>query len=366
MRPRTRFVLPTVARYVTMQFLRTFALTVLAFVAIYVIADFFDRFDTFLKQDVSALTIARSVLYKIPTVLVQVTPLAVLAGGLVGFGLLARHNEFVALRSCGVSLWQVTAPLAVVSILIAVATFVWGETVVPASAKRWNQVWNQEVKKKSAAGVFAGREVWYHGRAGFYNINRVAPRQQTLYGLTIYQVRQRDFRPTRVIEVASATWNGTDWTLANVHTRYIDADGIHDRPGAPHDFTLPERFDDFTVVTIESEEYSYAMLRRQIKSLMSKGIDVSESWVDLHLKLALPAASVVMMLLAVPLTARGTRATSLPAAAGLGFAIGFSYFIVVAFARTLGQSHALPPLVAAWAGNVVFSLLAGYCLLAAE
>ena len=37
----------------------------------------------------------------------QVTPLAVLAGGLIGLGLLARQNEFVAMRACGVSIWQV-------------------------------------------------------------------------------------------------------------------------------------------------------------------------------------------------------------------------------------------------------------------
>ena len=47
------------------------------------------------------------------------------------------------------------------------------------------------------------------------------------------------------------------------------------------------------------------MLRRQIQDLPAKGVDTSESWVDLHLKLALPAASLIMMLLAVPLAARG-------------------------------------------------------------
>ena len=71
------------------------------------------------------------------------------------------------------------------------------QTVVPASARRWTQIWNQEVKKRRApTGVFAGRDVWFHGRAGFYNINRVAPRRQMLYGLTIYQLRRDEFRPT--------------------------------------------------------------------------------------------------------------------------------------------------------------------------
>ena len=40
------------------EFLRTFALTMLAFVAIYLLADFFDRFDDFLQHDASAGAIA--------------------------------------------------------------------------------------------------------------------------------------------------------------------------------------------------------------------------------------------------------------------------------------------------------------------
>jgi lipopolysaccharide export system permease protein len=365
---RRRIVLVTLARHLCRECLRTFVLTLLAFVAIYVLADFFDRFDDFLKHDASASTIVRAFIFKIPFIVGQVTPLAVLTGALVGLGLLARNNEFVALRSCGVSLGQVMLPLVVLAAGIAVATFVWGETVVPASARRWNEIWNQEVKnRKGPAGVFVGREVWFHGKAGFYNINRVAPGRRKLYGLTVYQMRRDDFRPARVIEIAEATWkdDGT-WGFEHVETFRTDADGAHEESQLPPGFTLPETLDDFRVAAVDPEEFSYAMLRRQIRNLRAKGVDASESWVDLHLKIAAPAASIVMMLLAIPLVARGTRATSLPAAAGIGFVVGFSYFFVTAFTRALGQANTLPPLVAAWLANGLFALIAGYLWLANE
>ena len=68
--------------------------------------------------------------------------------------------------------------------------------------------------------------------------------------------------------------------------------------------------EDFSVIALEPEETSYEMLKRQIRNLRSKGVDASESMVDLHLKIATPFAAVVMILLAVPLATRGTRATS--------------------------------------------------------
>ena len=123
------------------------------------------------------------------------------------------------------------------------------------------------------------------------------------------------------------------------------------RNGMPYLVVMQAAFEDFRVVSVEPEEFNYRALRRQIVSMQAKGVDVSDSWVDLHLKLSLPAGSIVMMLLAVPLAVRGTHVSSLPAAVGLGFFVGFSYVIVLAFARALGQNGALPPLLAAWASN---------------
>jgi lipopolysaccharide export system permease protein len=364
---RGRLFLPTLTRHVVREVLRTAILMLAAFVAIFVLADFFDRFDDFLKQGASPGTIALLFLYRVPFVVSQVMPVALLAGTLVGLGLLARNNEFVALRSCGVSLVQVTAPLAVVGVVVGLTVFLWGETVVPASARRWSHIWNHEVKKKvTPAGVFAGRDVWFHGRAGFYNINRVAPRRRMLYGLTIYQVRGEEFRPTRVMEIATAAWVDGGWRFDGARTLHIDGDAVRVEAGLPPKFTLPETIEDFGVIALDAEETSYDMLRRQIRSLRSKGVDASESLVDLHLKIASPFAAVIMILLAVPLATRGSRATSLPAAIGLGFAIGASYFFVVAFSRALGQAGSLPPAIAAWTANAVFALVAGYYQLAAD
>jgi len=360
-----RPLVPVLSRHLAGEFLRTFALTVAAFVVIYVIADFFDRFDGFLKHDATLGAIALVFLFKIPLIVTQITPVAVLAGALVSLGLLARHNEFVALRACGVSIWQITVPLLVVAAGISVATFVWNETVVPYSARRWHTIENTEIKKHDAEGLFTGRQVWYHGRAGFYNVDRVSKRRRALYGLSIYQLGD-DFRPTRLIEFDAATWTGSDWTLTGGRTREFGRTGMRDRKAAPEHFTLPETFEEFRTVAAEPEELSYGLLRRQIKDLRRKGADTAELMVDLQLKLALPAASLMMMLVAAPLAAKGTRLTSLATSIGIGLVLGFGYFVAVAFTRALGLSGALPATVAAWSANGLFALLGGYYLLGSD
>jgi lipopolysaccharide export system permease protein len=347
------------------EFLRMFLLIMAAFVAIYVVADFFDRFDRLLKHDARAGAVIRLFLFKVPLIVTQVTPIAVLAAGLIGLGLLARHNEFVALRACGVSIWQIAVPLLAVAGVIGVATFVWNETVVPYCAHRAHTIQNREIKRRGTVGVFTGRGVWYRGRAGFYNIDRVSPRQRTLYGLTVYQLGA-GFRLRRIVEVNSAVWRGGRWRLLGARTRTFVPDGMREAAGAPPGFTLPETLDDFRVMAVEPEELSYRMLRRQIKELHRRGVDSSESWVDLHLKASLPAASVLMMLIAIPLAAAGTRVSSLASSIGVGLVLGFGYYVVVAFTRALGQSGALPPALAAWSANALFALVGGYYFLGSE
>jgi lipopolysaccharide export system permease protein len=360
-----RLVARTLGRHLVREFLGAFAFALAAFVAIYLVAYFFDRLDTFLKHDASPGAMVRYFLFQIPFVVSQVTPFAVLMASLVGLGLLARQNEFVAMRACGVSIWQIAAPLVALSTVIGVGTFAWSEFVVPWSAQRWHTIENVEIRKRGAAKIFTGQDVWVHGRAGFYNIERVSRRRQALYGVTVYQL-DPDFTPVRLIEIDLAAWDGAQWRFDGTRTRVLGPTSPRVRDGLPAGFTLPESLEDFGAVAIEPEELGYGMLRRQIKDLRRKGVDTLENRVELHLKLALPAASLVMMVFAVPLAARGTRRTSLASSLGLGFALGFLYFVVLAAAIAVGKAGRLPPPLAAWSANALFALVGGYLLLGSD
>ena len=60
------------------------------FLGIYLVADFFDRLDIFLKHGAPVGAIVQLFLFKLPLIVTQVTPVAVLAAGLVGLGLLSH------------------------------------------------------------------------------------------------------------------------------------------------------------------------------------------------------------------------------------------------------------------------------------
>jgi len=355
---------PVLSRHILRAFLRTAGLCLVTFLAIAVIVDFFDRFDTFLRYGASAGSILRYFIFKIPTFVSPVAPIAILAGTLLGLGALSRQNEFVALRAAGVSIWQIaTAPLAA-ALLISGLIFLWNERVVPYSSQRAQDIHEVEIKKQPFKRLTGRRRIWYRGLAGFYYIKHASAKQKTLAGLTVYQVSP-GFRPYRVIEVDNATWNGNTWALKGVHAYLLRKDGTVVDDPAP-DFKLPESPEDFLSIHRQAEEFSYAGLHRYIRDLRRKGAHADEYLVDLHLKLAVPLISLVMVMIGTPLAAKGTRTTSVAGAVAFGLSIGFSYFVVLAFARALGQSGAIDPLLAAWTANGIFGLVGLFLLLGAE
>jgi len=354
---------PVLTRHLLGTFLRTTGLCLGAFLGIYLVVEFFDQFDAFLEQGAGTAAIAQYFLFRIPMIVTRVMPMAVLGGGLLGLGNLSRHNEFVALRAAGISVWQLAGGLLVTAVVISGAMFLWSERVVPYASQRAHDVFASEIKKRPFKGK-GRRQVWFRGLTGFYNIKHVS--EKGLVGLTVFQV-DAAFQPQRVIEVDRATWDGASrrWNLIGSRAYRLD-DGGRIRPESLDGFSLPESPADFLAAPGEAEEFNYAGLRRYIIDLRRKGADASEYLVDLHLKLDAPFASLVMALIAIPLATRGTRTSNLAGAVSFGLGIGFAYWVILAFAQALGEGGALPPALAAWIANGVFALLGLFLFLSAE
>ena len=138
------------------------------------------------------------------------------------------------------------------------------------------------------------------------------------------------------------------------------------RPLPPDQVLIHETINDFLEVRREPEELSYHALRQRIQDLSAKGIDTSNALVYLHLKLAVPFTTLVLACVAIPLAGRVQRHPSIAAIVGVGLLIGCAYWVVLALANALGQSHVLPAVVSAWAANLIFFLLGAGLFLSSE
>jgi lipopolysaccharide export system permease protein len=293
-------------------------------------------------------------------------PAAVLAGVLLSLGTLARRSELMAMRACGISLWQIGAPIAFTCLVISIATMAWNEYLVPVTTDRAHFVERVRIKNRKFEGHFGEFEIWFHGRQSFTNIDRFDASRNELYGVTNYQFND-EFELERILTAPSARWVDDVWEGQDVQELAFDpGGGVRIEPLGRLRLPIAETPGDLTAVHRDTDDLSYATLAHQIRDLSRKGIDMTDYRVDLWLKTAIPFVSLVMALIGIPLASRTLRGSGMAAGLGLALVVGFSYWIVLGLTTSLGRSGILPPPLAAWSANLLFGMIGAIFFLGSE
>ena len=119
-------------------------------VAIYLAVDFFEKIDDFME---AGLPFSRTIdffLHSIPFVLSQIIPVGVLLSVLICFGMMNKHNELTALRSCGISIYSLIKPILAIGFAFSFVLFFLSEAIVPITMTTANRIWLNEVRKEQA------------------------------------------------------------------------------------------------------------------------------------------------------------------------------------------------------------------------
>ncbi len=345
------------ARYLVAQYLKIFAFAIALTTGLFVLGDFFNRIGDLSSYDSDAPVVISYFLFRVPEALVTTYPAAALMSCLVSLGLLVRHREILAMRACGISTLRLAVPLLSTTALLSVVVLIFNEIVVPPAASSARTVKDISIKKKQYAGAYNSSSLWFQDRQGFFNVEYFDANRQELHGITLYQT-DPDLRLQRVIEVPKALWRGDRWELQGGTVRTVTASGDLDaRPLEPADLDLTDAPVEFRSKRRRTDEFNYRDLKDQIGRLEARGLDVIEFRVDLYYKLAIPFSGLVSVFFGFPLATRGGRRGNLATNVALGMAVAFAYWATSAVTVALGHNGDLPPLIAAWAGNGIFTVV---------
>jgi lipopolysaccharide export system permease protein len=350
-------------RHVLREFVLYLLLGLCTFVGIYLIVDLFEKIDTFVDHQAALSLILTYYLYKLPVIVVQVLPLAMLLAAILSLGAMRRLNEVTAMQSCGLSPLRITLPILILAALVTVGAFALGEELVPGAYRREQETLDVRIKKKHPASAMGRSDIRYMGRAGrVYLARQYAPQPPTLIDLSLQQFRaETDGQQLwRRIDAGSARWERDNlWHLENGYLRLFDDDrewvaGFR-RYGDSRAVEEPDEF-------IRPESDPFFMSRRQlsdyIRRIREGGAQVQQYRVDYHLRAAFPVANLIMVLLGSCLSLRILRGT-MALSFGLSVSLGFAYYGFLRAGQALGYTGHLPPLLAAWMGNLVFGFVGG-------
>lgn len=353
-------------RYILREFTKVLLLVLVSVVALFVIVEYTEISRDVRENGVAASTLLRYFRFQIFTVLNWTLPISVLVATLVTFGILSKNNEVTAIKSGGVSLYRVAAPIIFVAAIISVLAYFILDFVLPYANQRSSQL-KRRIEGKTAI-TSSQQKLWYLGK-GRYIINFLAydTNAKRLTQVQVFEFHPSDFRLTRRVYATSATWNGQAWAFENGWIRSFTDDGESTFTPITRPVALfyPETPEDFATEVTPPDQMTYAELRRYIRTLRESGYAADELSVKLYAKTSWPVISIVMALIAMPFAFKIGRRGALYGI-GLALVLGIVYWMVYAIFTKFGEVGNLPPLLSAWSANILFAIGAVYMFLHVE
>lgn len=347
-------------RFVLGQMLAPFLFGIMSFTVILTAGDLLFRLaDLVIKRGVSVGIIMRLFLYSLPSVVVMTIPMSCLLSSLLGFGNMSSNSELVALKSAGLSFGRIVRPVACAGVLISIGAFALNETIVPLSARAAANVLRYDVFRR-VPPVFKENVFIREESGGVLNrviyIGSVRPRSGDMKDVLVQEFE--DGRISRLVSAPKGDWSDGAWWLERGQVFEVLEGGAvrllftFER----QKLNLGVNPSDIGRSSSNPSEMTLGELHATIQNARRQGNDTGKLWMLLHLRIAVPWASVVLVLVGAAVGSRPQRSSS-SMGLGLSVIIVFAYYVIMSLCKSLGEANFVPGVVAAWIPNATFLIV---------
>ncbi len=362
-----RFVLfKLIDSYVLSNFIQYFIFWLLAFVAMTQIFNFFDLLGDIVKNHVPFSRVAVYHFFLTPLLVYETLPISVLLAVLVTFGVMTKNNEVTAFKACGISVRRIGLPAILASGLLSAALFAADYSWIPKANQIQDAIHN-EIKGRYVQTYLHPERKWVIHNYRIFYYRGFDPSEKMMVEPYVFEIDPKSFRLVREIFAKSARWQPAinQWVWEQGSARDI-CNGVDECN--LNNFTvtsfpeITEVPDDFLIPVKLNQQMNYEELAAYVKYLQDRGFDTVKLRVQYYKKFAVPAFAFIMALISVPF---GFLVGNRGAMAGIGvsIAVALAYLALGQLFEQMGNVNYLPPMIAAWAPDALFSLGGFYMLL---
>lgn len=344
--------------YIIRKFLVTFFAAIFFLAILVVIFDVSEKIDDFVKNEVPLREIALDYYANfVPFFMNQYAPMFVFLTVIFFTSKMTQDTEVVAMLSSGISFHRIVVPYLISAALIAVMSLVMGMWILPpANAVRveFEQKYNNFRKVKM------GHDMHYKLEDDhFVYIESFSAYNNTAYNFTLEDMSGGKLHSKITAESAQYDTTSGVWHLRNWIVRDY-GEGMTDvvRTGRQMDTTLSLTRDDFFRNRYTIQRLNQRELLQLINTQEERGdASVNMSLIEKHNRMALPFSAFVLTIIGVSLSTKKRRG-GMGWNLAVGTALGFSYILFMQFSEMFVITDTLPPWVAIWMPNVLYTIIA--------
>lgn len=347
-----------VARSMVREMLPTFLLATGVSTFLLLIRSLFELADLFISHSVATRDAFLFLILVLPSLLVLTIPMGLLFAVLLTSARWSGDSELIALQSCGVRLWRVARPFALVGLVAFLLDLVLTVVVMPRTNRAWMQLTTRVALSSGKAAVephvfvedFPGQLLY---------VDRVDRDTGRWHGILLFDLTN----PTEERMVTADSGDlvtdpktGTAWlNLHDTVTHVLQPDKPDKYTQNPNEelrilLTPPNASTDTRRVGVRGMSSSDLLKRADNPAL--KDEERLDALVELHKRVAIPAAALIFALVGFPLgvsNRRGGKSFGLTASV----ALVVIYYVLLNNGELLARSHTVPAGLGMWLPNVV-------------
>lgn len=354
----------TLNRYILKEITVPFFMVLFVLTFVLLMGKILQLMDMMVNKGVGFPDIARLVFYLSPSFLVFTVPISLLIAILMGLGRLSGDNEITVLKASGISLYRLSHPVALLTLVAVLLTSIVGFFLVPYGNFATKNLLFKLASQKASLGI---REKVFNDdfRGLLLYAEKIPASGDFMEGVFVYD--ERTTREPNTI-VAKRSYLVSDpaslvviMRLENGSSHTVDASLKHYRK---MDFsTYDIKLDIASSLSAEKKAQLKASTdmtaRELVERMKGRGLDETtarELAIELNKKFSIPFACVVFAIIGIPLSIRAHRA-----AKTRGFTIGIFivlvYYLLQLSGEALAETGKISPLAGAWMANIAFVVI---------
>ncbi len=350
-------------RYIIKKILATFFYVVLILVAIITVIDITEKIDKFATNNLSTAQVLSYYGDFIPWIAGLISPITVFIAIVFVTSRMAAHTEIIAILSSGVSFRRLLVPYFIAASVIAGLSFFLNGWVIPKSNQE-RLVFEMQYFKKN--NLYSRNNIHMQIEPNVYLFLQYFNNQSN----TGTQFSLERFEDNRLIEKLSAeniVWDTTKqkWTLRFWKRKQVDSIFQIRQSSFPKFGEQGESLDTTLSISpkdFESNDRGYdGMTIGELSTHIDKmrfrgstGVEVYE--VEKQIRFATPFTIFVLVFMGAIVSSKKSRGgTGFQIA--LGFFLSFIFILFFTMTRTYAETGSLPPFLAAWLPNGVFTVI---------
>jgi LPS export ABC transporter permease LptF/LPS export ABC transporter permease LptG len=348
-------------RYVIRELVLPITLSLVVLTFILVVPTILRDAEELIAKGIAWGTIAHVLVLLLPSALSLTIPMAVLLGILIGFGRLSADREFVAMQACGVSVYRLIRPLAIVAAVGMAADAYEIIVALPSANQTYREIAFNVVASRAESNVkprvffddfpnhtIYAKDVVNGAWRDVFLADTSHPDETTVYFAKDGRLVVNREKRTVSLELE----HGTRYTMSTRKPEDYERGEYSSLVLQLNPDSVFRQVSPAKTVT----EMTIAELRASRDAAQKQHDPGNSQTFMIQQKFAIPVASLVLALMGLALGVSHQKDGRL-ASFVLGFAVIFVYYVVLWTARAGAITGRFPAALAPWLPNAIFTVV---------